>query len=79
LIVEQRSEVVLERYFVSTLRLLFEHADLLYETAVFSWDPERGAVSSEDPIWLERWSDPRDAEQGHSRVCESLRRDALTL
>ena len=75
---QQRADVVSERYFVSTLRLLFEHADVLYETAVFGWDVTRGEVSSEEPLWLERWSDPQEAEQGHLRVCDTLRFGAIS-
>jgi hypothetical protein len=70
---QQRTDVVSERYFVSTLRLPFEHADVLYETAVFCWDGSLGEVSSEEPMWVERWSDPQEAERGHLRVCEELR------
>jgi hypothetical protein len=75
---EQRAEVV-GRYWVSTLRMLFEHADLLYETAVFEWDEDAGEVASEEPLWLERWPGPQEAEAGHERVCEALRSGALSV
>jgi hypothetical protein len=74
---EHRTQVVEGRWLVSTLRMLFEHADLLYETAVFRWDA--GEVVDEEPVWLARWPGPQEAEAGHHRVCADLSAGALSV
>lgn len=76
---EHRTQVVEGRWLVSTLRMLFEHADLLYETAVFRWDAGAGEVADEEPVWLERWPGPQEAEAGHHKVCAGLRDGSLSV